>query len=174
MSNAFIAVEFDTIRVKIEFMAVPDSSAFVPLFARTPVAVIKSSMDTPSVLAAPPDLTSERSNCSAFVFALLFAMATLSRYVSIPSTPTPTADMESVTRSDVVFNSPFVAAVVFSIGFNAFNCVLTSQPASAIYFIASADSAAVNFVVCPASIAAFFCCSYWLVVAPEMACSSFI
>ena len=103
----------------------------------------------------PPTPRYASISCSADWLDLFWAFAATSRYFGSSSTVTPSADMESVTRSEVLPSSIPDASDILRIDGRAWMDVSTSQPARAMYSRAFADSVAVLDVVFPISIAAF-------------------
>ena len=103
------------------------------------------------------------------MFALDDAFASTSAKCPESSAFRPNAVNASVTMSDVVARSSPDAAARFMMPSIPFSMSPVCQPAIAMYFIASADSVAENFVFAPISSAFAFSDSRSAPVAPEIA-----
>ncbi len=144
----------------------------MPLLAIRPTASAVSSAEKPSAPATGATYLNVSPIIFTFVLALLEACAKRSAKCSLSEADSPKAVNESVTISEVIPKSSPEAAARFMIPSRPSSISLVSHPAMAMYFSASADSPAENFVVFPISSALSRSAARSSPVAPEIAPTS--
>src|SRR5699024_11116849 len=135
----------------IALSVVPAIEPLIPLSAKIPKNAEVCSISMPAALALAPTYLSASPNWSTSVFVLLDAAAKASVIRPASSAFIPNMDIPSVTMSAVLAKSIPDAAAKFRAGSIPATICDVSQPANAMYFIASADSDAENTVVAPIS-----------------------